>query len=224
VIDRCALLLVMAALLAGCADDSGKTATEKTVAPSQSADTSHQDERSQERMTFGPISFVPLKGWEPRETQEGLAFFAPDKPEWKTIGFRPNLGVRRRAHPGVSLEQFRKQLDGILAQSAEEVNRTISQFAKASGEGDGKSVVLKKRGKYILVLRTIDGRQVLSTTFSGVFKLANGLVATETHGMQYIGSDALYTIGLTFPRSAASEMEAVWKTFVEDVRFGPSNQ
>jgi hypothetical protein len=202
--------------------DEGTDNTQAGSASKSSDGSSSRDAPSpedQKRLALGPFSFAPPRGWETRETPEGLTCFAPERAAWREAGFRPNLGLRKRPHPGVSLERHRDDLDQLFAQSARQVNRQINDFAKRSGEGDGKSVELKETSRYTLTVRRVDGAKVLSSTFVGVFQLPTGLIATKTHGIQIIESDALYTISLTFPRSAEAEMDDVWKAFERDLRI-----
>jgi hypothetical protein len=203
-------------------DDQADEKQAGGAAKSANSSTNQDDPPRREatpRLTVGPFSFLPPTGWETRETPEGITCFAPERPAWKEAGFRPNVGVRKRPHPGVSIERHRDNLAQLFAQSAQQVNRQISDFAKRSGEDDGKSVQLKETGKYTLAIRDLDGATVLSSSFSGVFQLPAGLIATKTHGIQVIGVDALYTISLTFPTSVATEMDDVWKAFERDLHI-----
>jgi hypothetical protein len=225
---RTIVALLMALALAGCGGSSSgprERAPTPDALPDKATADGLRDKDDQrraqepERVTLGPFSFTPPANWEVRRDPPPMTIFAPERPAWREAGFRPNLGFRTRPHPGVSLERYRDMLDQLLRQSAEQVNSVVNQFAKQSGEGDGTSVVLKETGKYTLVPRDIGGARVLSTTFTGVHQLPSGVVATKTYGIQLIGTDALYTISLTFPRSAENEMDGVWKAFEQGLRI-----
>jgi hypothetical protein len=227
-------LLLSCLLTAGCgssptganrpSDDGQAENSQPGSAKSGNRSARRDDEPSPEaerRLTLGPFSFLPPAGWEARETPEGITCFAPERPAWRQAGFRPNLGLRKRPHPGVALERYRNSLDQLLAQSAQQVNRQVSDFAQRTGDSKAKSIQLKESGKYTLDLRDVDGTKVLASTFSGIFQLPTGLTATKTHGLQFIGTDALYTVALTFPSDVETEMDAVWKAFQRDLRVTP---
>lgn len=173
------------------------------------------------RLTVGPLSFLPLDGWDikPTRATDGIAMFAPEKPAWKDAGFRPNLGVRRRPDPGVTIQRYRAEMDKLLSQSAKDVSAQVSRYLKRTGEGDGKSVHLEQTGKYTLDLIDLGGERVVESEVVGVFRLPTGMVATKTLSVQAILDDGLFTASLTFPLDAADEMQAVWERFKEGVRF-----
>jgi hypothetical protein len=218
-------------LAAGCVDTSTQprdTTETEQVGESAAASESRRDDSPRQdagiessRQSVGPISFAPPPGWEVKQASgaPGLSMFAPDRPAWEKIGFRANLGVLRRPHPGVSLEQHREQLDELLTQSTERLNETIGQYARAEHGGAVPEVLFKEKPKYSLDVSRIDGVRALTTTCTGAFELPQGVVATKTYGIQILRDDALYSIALTFPREFEGEMDAAWKSFTESVRI-----
>jgi len=222
---------LLTVLLTGCADSAQQStdttesnrAAKSPAASEPSTGTAGKEggKAEKRRLKVGAFSFTPPGGWETREATltTGLVMFAPDRARWKEKGFRANLAVRRRPHPGVSFDRYREILDKTLAQSTEQTNKNIKRYLREVAKDDRPVIAFKEKGEYSLDERKINGVRVLSTTFVGVFKLPTGLVATKTHGMQFLDSDALYSISLTFPREFEKEMDAVWASFEKDVRI-----
>jgi hypothetical protein len=227
-------VLLIGATLTGCSNGqreeayAGKektTASEKSLLPEVTSarlrEQATNGESNSGRLIVGPLSFVPPKDWEVRETplSRGITMFAPDGPGQNSAGFRSNLGVRKRPHPGVSLDRFRDLIEQGLAQSSEELNAQANAALKKSGESEGKGVALKQTGKYSLTFEQIGGARVLESKFSGLFQLPTGPIATQTYGIYLIGTDALYSVTLTFPSDAEAEMKAAWTAFRNDLRI-----
>lgn len=224
-------MAVAALVFAGCtrspnpptATVEAKTeATKPAARPSAEGDGVADGEASSKtaRKSVGPISFVPPPGWEVREPtdSDSLLIFAPERPEWKEIGFRANLGVRRRPHPGMSLDEYRGTLDRTLAQAVDQVNATIAKHTPPPA--GTPAIELREKGSYSLDVIDVNDVRALSTEFSGVFELPKGLVTTRTYGLQIlVDPDALYSISLTFPDEFKEEMEGVWKPFEQSVRI-----
>jgi hypothetical protein len=231
---RACLGCLAALLIVGCGHDAPlahhlparEPAVKPAATPESATVNSIQESPSgkQARLSVGPISFDPPVGWEARQESEppGTRVFAPERPELKGIGFRPNLGVLVRPHPGVSLDRFCEMLNQTLAQGADRTNATIREHSRATGNRHLPDDPIKEIGKYSLHVTTVDGARVLSTTFAGVLKVPTGLIATKTYGMQFLDSDALYSISLTFPAELEKHMTAVWAIFVEGVRINKS--
>ena len=198
----------------GCAETTKEPVSVPDAAPALSEDPS-------KRLAVGPVSFETPKEWEVQDSKqsEGLVLFAPERPEWKEIGFRPNLGVLKRVHPGVSLDRYREKLNETLGNSVQSVNAVIAEYKEKALTGDGPDIRLKERAEYNLFVATIDKVRVLSSKFSGVYTLPKGAVGTTTYGMQILTSDALYSIALTFPDEFKEEMETVWSAFEKTVRI-----
>jgi hypothetical protein len=78
-------------------------------------------EDSSKRLAVGPVSFETPQEWEVQDSKqaEGLVLFAAERPEWKEIGFRPNLEVLKRMHAGGSLDRYREKLDEMLGNSVQ---------------------------------------------------------------------------------------------------------
>ena len=163
------------------------------------------------RMVLGPVSVLAPANWEVREKQEGFSIFAPDRPEWATIGFRALITVKKSPHPGagVTLAKLKDGLDQMLNQSAAKVNELVKN----------EKVGLKEKIKYSLEQSQIDGAPVLVSAFSGVFQLPTGLVPAETYSIQVLARDGVYGITLAYPGVMREEMDPVWSAFKDGLRI-----
>jgi hypothetical protein len=223
------LTFLTAFFLAGCSQSAPEHSTVPERESGRSAATDSTTaypgqegvENNETRLSVGPVSFTPPPGWEVRQATEapGISIFAPVRPEWDRIGFRVNCGVLRRPHPGVPLERYAELLEQAVSQSAEQFNANVIERERALSGRDGPEISLKAKGEHSLVERSLDGARVLSTTYSGTFHLPNGPVAMKTFGIQYLNTDALYTISLAFPQEMEEEMRPVWLELERSVRI-----
>jgi hypothetical protein len=210
-------LVLMLLCLCGCSADGPAAPETAGTARTKRADDRSGDDTA--RTSFGPIRFTSPTGWIPNRPKDGeVCFFAPEPDRWRKFGFRPNLGIRLRPHPGVSLDEFRKMLDRALADSADRLNETIVASAKKEANS-GIDISFQGRPRYTIEARERDGTRVLCTTCWSAFELPEGIVVTKTHGMQFLGPDALYTVSLTFPQEVEKEMDQIWESFVKSLRI-----
>src|SRR5262245_52565580 len=121
-LDRKLTRLLLPLLFIGCGtgggdkSDGGKAPVVTTAQP--------QTPVEKERIVLGPVSVLPPANWEVKEKQDGFSLFAPQRPEWATIGFRALITVKKGPPPGagVTLAKLKDELDQMLNQSVAKVN------------------------------------------------------------------------------------------------------
>ena len=169
-------------------------------------------------MGVGAVSFVLPENWEPQQSRNavGIVLLAPDRDEWKEIGFRANIGVRTREHPGISLEQLQTFLEETLTQSVDQANAAFVEHEQLN------ELSLQQKRTYELRQTELDGVPALATEFTGAYQLKGKLITTQTFGLQILGPKFIYSISLTFPEQFTDEMEPIWTEFIASVQIDDS--
>ena len=224
---KAALLSALALTGCGPVSPAGEEADPSTEPHAAAAEDGQKPEdegegtASVQRLAVGPVSFGLPENWEVRQAlyTEGITMFAPERPQWKEIGFRANLGVRARPHEGFTPEKLRESIEEALSQSVEQANATVIAHARAATDGKLADLSLQEKRVFRLTPTEIDGVEALSTEFSGAFELQGQLIATQTYGLQILEREKLYSISLTFPQQFAAEMNPVWQAFVAGLKI-----
>ncbi len=212
------LTIITLTFVVGCAKPESTqipTVAELPETSTSSTSESPQEDKgppeNENRLSVGPISFIPPRGWEPRDSTKGtgIIIFAPDRPERERFLSRPSLSVKQVQHPGLSFEKYRELTEQLMTQSVNQMNAL----------SDDPLVQVKEKGSYTLKEEQLDGVRVLFSTFSGVHQLPTGSMRTKTYRIHVLESKIVYFIGATFPVEFEEKMNAAWTAFVKDIQI-----
>ncbi len=165
------------------------------------------------RVAFGPYSFTPPAGWEKKESEYTVNFMVPDGPTLRKFRFRAVVGLKKRPPAGCSLEEFKAQLEKLLAEGSAQINEFARQENAKSGTAKDHDISLTNKLECSVAFHDLDGTQVLAKKSYAVANLDGKSVAAKTQGYTFLTDDGNYTLNMTYPLEVEKEMDVVWTTF-----------
>jgi len=166
------------------------------------------------------VFFAP-EGWpsNPPKIGEGLVMFAPEKPDWRKLGFRPNLSVKINDNPGMNLDDLKKLLEDQLVKNLKAQKDSLVSNANAVLSPTGQSLKLEDLTFDLQKSTLKDGFPCLTSESFGIFSLNGKIIKTKTCSMAFVDSSNVYTATIVIPLSHERELKPVWEKFKAELRF-----
>lgn len=171
---------------------------------------------------FFLLKYCAPSGWpsRPAKIGNGIVMFAPENADWRLIGFRPNLGVKITDNPGMTLDQLETLLRETLASSVEELDAKMFVEAKQVLDVYGHTLTTEDLGFEIRKSELKDGCPCLESQSFGVFNLDGRIIKTKTCSIALVDPAHVYTTTIIIPVSHEKELQRVWDSFRDTLRFG----